>query len=347
MNLVHNILSSSGKPWVIHPSGQLFPNSGGVVVAFSNCQLSIVNCPSSTFHSKSSVLYSKFSFSQGFLYAPFSEITTEYAPLWQNGTLPKYAFNAKELDEETGMYYYEARCYKPPVFTSRDPMFEKYFWMTPYAYCANNPVKYVDPTGKVIPFPVWAIGAALEYGFQVYDNYKDGKTGYDAWVKDIDFTDVIASAIIPSGKYKVAVTMFEETLKATVDISINEGVKINQDIKDVAKKTAVNTAVGAGMGKLTDAGSKTALQNANKEVNTASENLNRAKHKAQRSPNSAKKAENVRSAQNDVQLARNKQVRTQMMYYSVGQVPNATEFGVGALIKKSIEDKKATQQQVP
>ena len=75
-------------------------------------------------------------------------ITTEYAPMWQNGTLPKYAFNAKELDEETGMYYYEARYYKPPVFTSRDPMFEKYFWITPYAYCANNPVKYVDPSGE-------------------------------------------------------------------------------------------------------------------------------------------------------------------------------------------------------
>ena len=87
---------------------------------------------------------------QGFLYAPFGEITTEYAPLWQNGTLPKYSFNAKELDEETGMYYYEARYYKPPVFTSRDAMFEKYFWMTPYAYCANNPVKYVDPDGEEI-----------------------------------------------------------------------------------------------------------------------------------------------------------------------------------------------------
>ena len=70
-----------------------------------------------------------------------------YAPMWQNGTLPKYAFNAKELDEETGMYYYEARYYAPPTFTSRDPLFEKYFWMSPYAYCANNPVKYVDPSG--------------------------------------------------------------------------------------------------------------------------------------------------------------------------------------------------------
>ncbi len=85
---------------------------------------------------------------QGFLYAPFGEITTEYNATFGNDVIPKYSFNAKELDEETGMYYYEARYYKPPVFTSRDPMFEKYFWMTPYAYCANNPVKYVDPSGR-------------------------------------------------------------------------------------------------------------------------------------------------------------------------------------------------------
>ena len=85
---------------------------------------------------------------QGFLYAPFGEITTEYNINFGNNVIPKYSFNAKELDEENGMYYYEARYYKPPVFTSRDPLFEKYFWMSPYAYCANNPVKYVDPTGK-------------------------------------------------------------------------------------------------------------------------------------------------------------------------------------------------------
>ncbi|MBQ4477539.1 MAG: RHS repeat-associated core domain-containing protein, partial [Bacteroidales bacterium] len=87
---------------------------------------------------------------QSFLYAPYGEIISEYNTHAMGDAFPKYAFNAKELDEETGMYYYEARYYKPPVFTSRDPMFEKYFWMTPYAYCANNPVKYVDPSGEEI-----------------------------------------------------------------------------------------------------------------------------------------------------------------------------------------------------
>ena len=36
-----------------------------------------------------------YTITQGFLYAPFGEITTEYAPMWQNGVMPKYTFNAK------------------------------------------------------------------------------------------------------------------------------------------------------------------------------------------------------------------------------------------------------------
>jgi RHS repeat-associated protein len=64
-------------------------------------------------------------------------------------------FNAKEKDEESGLYYYEARYYSDEniMFTARDPMFEKYFWMSPYAYCANNPVIYIDPTGMDLDVP--------------------------------------------------------------------------------------------------------------------------------------------------------------------------------------------------
>ena len=86
---------------------------------------------------------------QGFLYAPFGEITNEYNAGWQSGVLPKYSFNAKELDEETGMYYYEARYYQPPTFTSRDVLFEEKPWLTPYHYCSNNPVVRMDPSGMM------------------------------------------------------------------------------------------------------------------------------------------------------------------------------------------------------
>ena len=35
---------------------------------------------------------------------------------------------------------------------SVDPLCEKYYWISPYAYCLNNPVRYTDPTGK------WVVG---------------------------------------------------------------------------------------------------------------------------------------------------------------------------------------------
>jgi RHS repeat-associated protein len=85
---------------------------------------------------------------QQVLYAPFGEVISEYNAYWHQGKIPDYQFNAKEKDEESGMYYYSARYYAPPVFISRDPLFEKYPFMSPYAYCANNPVIYIDPTGE-------------------------------------------------------------------------------------------------------------------------------------------------------------------------------------------------------
>ena len=33
---------------------------------------------------------------------------------------------------------------------SVDPKCEKYYWITPYAYCLNNPVKFVDPDGRIV-----------------------------------------------------------------------------------------------------------------------------------------------------------------------------------------------------
>jgi RHS repeat-associated protein len=62
--------------------------------------------------------------------------------------VPDFKFNGKELDEENGMYYFEARYQSPPVFISRDPHYEKYPTFSPYTFCFNNPVNVIDPTGK-------------------------------------------------------------------------------------------------------------------------------------------------------------------------------------------------------
>jgi RHS repeat-associated protein len=90
---------------------------------------------------------------QQVLYAPFGEVISESNAYWHNGQIPDFMFNAKELDEENGMYYYSARYYAPPVFTSRDPKFAEYPTLSPYCYTANNPVKFVDPDGKKVVLP--------------------------------------------------------------------------------------------------------------------------------------------------------------------------------------------------
>jgi RHS repeat-associated protein len=60
-----------------------------------------------------------------------------------------YLFNGKELDEETGLYYYGARYYDPKisVFATVDPDAEQYAFMSPFVYAANSPIKYVDVQG--------------------------------------------------------------------------------------------------------------------------------------------------------------------------------------------------------
>jgi RHS repeat-associated protein len=85
-------------------------------------------------------------------YSLFGQVISEYRSDWMMDTIPRYLFNAKELDEESGMYYYEQRYYNPKngTFEGRDLLFEKYFWMSPYAYCANTPVKYIDPDGRSV-----------------------------------------------------------------------------------------------------------------------------------------------------------------------------------------------------
>ena len=82
-------------------------------------------------------------------YVPFGEVFVEERnDIWNT----PYLFNAKEFDEETGLYYYVARYYEPRVslWISVDPLVELYRNISPYAYVANNPIVYTDPDGRKI-----------------------------------------------------------------------------------------------------------------------------------------------------------------------------------------------------
>ena len=63
-----------------------------------------------------------------------------------------YTFSAKERDVETGLSYFGSRYYSSDlsIWLSVDPMSDKYASLSPYVYCANNPIKLVDPNGDTI-----------------------------------------------------------------------------------------------------------------------------------------------------------------------------------------------------
>ena len=84
--------------------------------------------------------------SQHIEYVPFGEVFIEER---NNTWNTPYLFNAKEFDEETGMYYYGARYYEPrlSLWMSTDPLQEKYPDINSYCYTYNNPINLTDPTG--------------------------------------------------------------------------------------------------------------------------------------------------------------------------------------------------------
>ena len=69
----------------------------------------------------------------------------EHATTYEN----PFKFSGKELDDITGLYDHGARSRDPKLtmWYGVDPLYEKYPDMSPYVYCAGNPVKFIDPDG--------------------------------------------------------------------------------------------------------------------------------------------------------------------------------------------------------
>ena len=80
-------------------------------------------------------------------YLPFGETLVEEH---YNSERNPYLYNGKELDEETGLYYYGARYYDAQIacFHAIDPKAEDFVFQSPYVYGANNPILFVDKNGE-------------------------------------------------------------------------------------------------------------------------------------------------------------------------------------------------------
>ena len=126
-------------------------------------------------------------------YLPYGE---PYINQRISGYNERFTFTGKERDEETGYSYFGARYMDHELMTmwlSVDPLSDKYPSILPYAYCAWNPVKLVDPDGRDFVIVIWATtpeGEGVGHAGIAISNYKEenGKmipdgtfTYYDNW----------------------------------------------------------------------------------------------------------------------------------------------------------------------
>ncbi|EGC19566.1 RHS repeat-associated core domain protein [Prevotella multiformis DSM 16608] len=79
-------------------------------------------------------------------YLPYGELLVDEHSSSED--LP-YKFNGKQFDEETGLYYYGARYLNPmaSIWYGVDPLAEKYANISSYAYCLDNPIRWIDRKG--------------------------------------------------------------------------------------------------------------------------------------------------------------------------------------------------------
>ncbi|WP_286441879.1 MULTISPECIES: RHS repeat-associated core domain-containing protein [unclassified Myroides] len=147
-------------------------------------------------------------------YLPFGEVMVEQST---NNILENvYKFNAKELDTQTGYYYYGARYYDPgaSIFLSVDPLAEKMPNYNPYAYTFNNPINFTDPTGMVPEGGEWIPGTdGKKIDFKI-----DDKTQKPIWTSNTseEFKEVANTML----ETKIGSENLREALDSKVKMSV-------------------------------------------------------------------------------------------------------------------------------
>ena len=150
-----------------------------------------------------------------------------------------YKFGGKELITANGLNEYDfgARQYYSavPGFTKPDPMCEKYYWLSPYLYCMNNPVNAIDSDGRDVY--VWATtlpGASKILSPATHTfitvTRSDGNTSYFAYGSEFDGLKGAYSGRLCQREYDQDISIFSgknknpDLLKTKILVDVPDGM---------------------------------------------------------------------------------------------------------------------------
>ena len=140
----------------------------------------------------------------------------------------RFRFTGHERDDESGLDYMLERSYAYDTgrFLRPDPMQDEYPGLSPYAYANNNPLKYVDPDGRIPIVPFLVAGWALaELGLSAYDVYDAVSTALDpdatTGQKLFSAGGALAGVVLPGGGYSAVDNVAESLVAASKTLSKN------------------------------------------------------------------------------------------------------------------------------
>ena len=175
------------------------------------------------------------------------------------GASQPYRFLGNELytSNSLGLYDFSARMYDPALgrFLSVDPMAEGYRHLSPYAYCAGNPVVYVDKDGQVIGRVVVGavVGAAINGGIALLsgESGRDvlgavARGAVDGGIAGLTFGMSMGTTLAGKIAVSAAVGAATSTASSTVGQLVESG---GVDAREVATDAAVGAVTGGVMQK--------------------------------------------------------------------------------------------------
>ncbi len=162
----------------------------------------------------------------------------------------RYTFSGKERDEETGFSYFGSRYYNSSlsIWLSVDPMADKYPSMSPYNYCANNPVKLVDPNGEEIDGPDDLPKNVFQRGwdaFKRFDDYllsghSDGANRGTITKQDVAVGGAVITTIVTAGAALEAESAIEATIAVASTINSVDDATVNSSGQTIAQRVSSN-----------------------------------------------------------------------------------------------------------